>query len=95
MSRAANDEGRWCNSGLPRTQTQLNPAILPLLRVSGKPSSVVVEYVQASALFVCPMCRTRREVFIKMCGPSKTRAVLRIASTASVGAEEQHRGGSR
>ena len=92
MSRAANDEGRWCNSGLPRTQTQLNPAILPLLRVSGKPSSVGGEYVQASALFVGPMCRTRREVYIRMSGPEKTRSVLRVAS---VGDDERRRAGAR
>jgi len=94
MTAPRNDEGHRCNGGLPKTQTQLDTAILPPARPPGKPSASAIEYVQAPALFVVPMCRNRREIYIRMRGVTKTVAV-QIASVASVGADEARRGGQR
>lgn len=75
-------------------QNQTDPVILKPAGSSGKPSASAIEYVQAPALFVVPLCRNRRAIYIRMRGVTKTVAV-QIASVASVGADEARRGGQR
>lgn len=43
-----------------------------------------VEYVQVSAPFVAPLCRDRREVFIKLSVSAKSGMVLMVASVAGI-----------
>lgn len=82
LHRAPNEEGPSVPGTSLREITSTNSLHSPASWADVKRLVQPIRYVPASALWVVPVCRGRRDVFVSAAGAGKSSEALRVASCA-------------